>query len=70
MPSFRAVQPWGKDKARQATALSEEHASAVAAFDAVERLRAQMVKTGAHAEAIELVVVDGEGRILRSRDAR
>ena len=43
---FRIVQPYGPDKGRQATIISE-HASAAEAFAEIDRLSAQMVRTGA-----------------------
>jgi hypothetical protein len=57
-----------KGQVRQASVLNE-HATAAAAFDEVERLRAQIVRTGAHGQAIELLVVNDEGRTLRPLDA-
>ena len=60
---FRVVQPWGPDKARQATLISE-HASAAEAFAEIDRLSAQMVRTGAPNDAVELLVVDLDGRIV------
>lgn len=61
---FRIVQPYGKDKARQATLISE-HATAVEAFDEIDRLSAQMARTGAPSDGIELLVVDADDRIVR-----
>jgi hypothetical protein len=60
---FRLVQPWGTDKARQATIVSE-HATAGEAFDEMDRLAEQMVRTGAQGDAIELLVIDGRGQIV------
>ena len=62
--TFRVVQPWGRDRARQATLISE-HASAAEAFQEIDRLAAQMTRTGAPSDAIELLVLDHEGRIVR-----
>lgn len=47
---FRIVQPWGPDKARQTTMLGE-HATAAAAFAEIDRISAQMVRTGAPSDA-------------------
>ena len=58
--SCRIVQPFGGDKAREATLLSE-HATVAEAFAEIDRLSAQMVRTGAPSNAIEVIVVD-EGR--------
>jgi hypothetical protein len=49
---FRVVQPWGPDKARQATLISE-HATAAEAFAEIDRLSAEMVRTGAPSDAVE-----------------
>lgn len=54
---FRVVQPWGKDKARQSTWLSE-HDTAEEAFGEIDRLASEMSRTGAQSDAIELVVLD------------
>jgi hypothetical protein len=56
---FRVVQPWGPDKIQQNTILSE-HSTAAAAFAEIDRLSSEMVRTGAPADAIELVVIDVE----------
>ena len=50
--SFRVMQPWGPDKGRQASLISE-HPTALAAFDAIDQLSAQMVRTGAPSDAVE-----------------
>ena len=63
---FRVVQPWGPDKVQQSTMLSE-HQTAAAAFAEIERLKAQMARTGAPTDAIELVVVDVERHIIVGR---
>jgi hypothetical protein len=55
--SYRIVQPYGRDKARESTVISE-HQSAADAFAEIDRLSAQMVRTGAPSDAVELVVVD------------
>lgn len=49
---FRIVQPWGPDRARQATLISE-HATAAEAFREIDRLAAQMIRTGAPSDAVE-----------------
>ena len=61
---YRVVQPWGRDKARDATLISD-HATAGEAFAEIDRLSMQMVRTGAPSDAVELMVVDREGRIIR-----
>jgi hypothetical protein len=54
--SSRAGAP---DKTRQATLISE-HSTAVEASREIDRLAAQMVRTGAPNDAVELVVVDAK----------
>jgi hypothetical protein len=63
MTRFRVVQPWGPDKGRQASVQSE-HATAAEAFAALDATSAAMARTGAPADAIELIVVDEHGRQL------
>ena len=65
---FRVVQPWGPDEAHQATELSE-HSTGAEAFDEIDRLSAQMVRTGAPSDAVELIVVDDHDRVVRRPDA-
>jgi hypothetical protein len=64
---FRVVQPWGPDKGRQATLISE-HSTAAEAFAEIDRLAAQMVRTGAPSDAIELTVIDADGTIVERPD--
>jgi hypothetical protein len=64
MTKYRVVQPWGPDKGRQATVQSE-HATAAKAFAALDAMSTQMARTGAPSDAIELIVVDDDGRQLR-----
>ena len=45
------------------------HATAAEAFAEIDRLSAQMVRTGAPSDAIELIVVDVAGRIVKRPDA-
>ena len=61
MAKYRVVQPWGPDKGRQAT-FQSEHATVAEAFAALDALSAEMVRTGAPSDAIELIVVDDDGR--------
>ena len=67
--AFRIVQPWGPEKARQASLISE-HPTAVEAFREIDRLAAQMVRTGAPSDAVELVVVDANDRLVRRPDVQ
>lgn len=57
---FRVVQPYGPDKARQATVVSD-HATVAEAFAEIDRLATQMVRTGAPSNAVELIVIDVDG---------
>lgn len=65
---FRVVQPWGRDKAEQSTPISE-HSTAADAFNEIDRLSHVMVRTGAPSDAVELVVIDAKGRVVRRPDA-
>jgi hypothetical protein len=62
--SFRVVQPWGRDKARQSTTVSE-HPTAAAAFAAIDRLAFEMVRTGTPSDAVELVVISPAGEVVQ-----
>jgi hypothetical protein len=62
--AFRVVQAWGPDKARQSTVISE-HATAAEAFGEIDRLASEMVRTGAPSDAVELIVVDANDRIVK-----
>ncbi len=66
---FRVMQPWGPHKGRQASLISEHHTVA-AAFRAIDRLSSEMVRTGAPSDAIELVVVDANDRVVRRPGAQ
>jgi hypothetical protein len=57
------VQPWGPNRAIEATIISE-HVTAEDAFAAIDALSEQMVRTGAPSDAIELLVVDNLGNII------
>lgn len=57
------VQPWGADPGRQGTVISE-HATAEEAFGAIDALAAQMNRTGAPSDAVQLLVVDWDGRVV------
>jgi len=45
--------------------LISEHPTAAAAFAEIDRLASEMVRTGAPSNAIELIVVDQAGEIVR-----
>jgi hypothetical protein len=61
---YRIVQPWGPDKANQATVVTERD-TIDAAFAEIDRMTAQMIKVGSPSDAVELIVVDDAGRIVR-----
>jgi hypothetical protein len=63
-PHYRIVQPWGPDKARQSTVVTERD-TIEAAFAEIDRIATQMVTTGSPSDAIELIMVDETGRIVR-----
>jgi hypothetical protein len=63
----RVVQPYGPNIGNQSTVISE-HTTVADAFAEIDRLSAQMVRTGAPSDAIELLVVDSQGRqVIRPR---
>jgi hypothetical protein len=65
--SFRVVQPYGHPNDRQSTVISE-HPTAADAFATIDALAVEMVRTGTPAtmiRAIELIVIDGAGNIVR-----
>ena len=55
----------GPAQGRQATLMSEHHTVA-AAFAEIDRFSAEMVRTGAPSDAIELVVVDADDRVVQN----
>ena len=65
---YRIVQPYGRDKAREATIISERTIPADA-FAEIDRIFAQMVRTGAPSDAVELIVVVEADRIIQRREA-
>ena len=54
---FRVVQPWGPDRGRHTTLISE-HASIAEAFAEIDRRSAEMVRTGARSDSVALIVLD------------
>ncbi len=63
---YRVVQPWGKNRAVEATGISE-HPSIPEAFAAIDALAERMARTGAPSDAIALVVVDANEQIIERR---
>ena len=60
------MQPWGKDRARQAIVISV-HNSAAEAFAESDRLADRMVCTGDRPDAVELIVVDNADNLVLRR---
>jgi hypothetical protein len=60
---FRVIQPWGPNLTRHSTVLTE-HLSLPGALDEVDRRRAALIEAGAQAEAINFLVLDGEGKVV------
>jgi hypothetical protein len=54
----------GRDRGRQPTLLSE-HEPVEEAFAHIDRLVAQMLRTGASGDAVELIVSDDDGAVVR-----
>ena len=61
--TFRVVQLWGLDDARQGTAQSE-HKTVAEAFAALDGIATEMSQSGVPGDAIELVVVDEHGQLV------
>jgi hypothetical protein len=49
---------------RESTTISE-HVTAIEAFAEIDRLAAEMVRTGARSETVTLLVVDATGAVVR-----
>ena len=61
--TFRVVQLWGPDDARQGTAQSE-HKTVAEAFAALDSVAIDVAQTSVSGDAIELVVVDEQGKVV------
>jgi len=59
---FRVVQPYGRDRGREATLISE-HATLAEAFAAIDRIAEKLERKGTRPDYLELIVVDGLGTI-------
>ena len=59
----------GPGKGRQATLISE-HATVAEAFREFDLLASEMVRTGPPSDALALIVVDADGRLVRRPDAQ
>jgi hypothetical protein len=60
---YRVVQPWGPDVARQSTTISQ-HRTAALAFAAIDTIAVEMQRGGAPSDAVRLVVLDPDGRLV------
>jgi hypothetical protein len=60
------VQPWGKNTAIQSTTISI-HATAEEAFTEIEQLADRIMATGDRPDAIALVVIGPDGRVVVRR---
>jgi hypothetical protein len=63
---FRVVQPWGPNRAKQSTVVSS-HDTVVEAFGAIDAAAQQMARTGAPADAVELIVLNVAGNVVERR---
>jgi hypothetical protein len=60
---YRVVQPWGPDKLRQATVISEHHTIA-GAFEEIDGFAERMMRNGVPGNAVELFVLDSQDRVV------
>ena len=60
---YRIVQPYGRDKAREAT-FQSEHATVAEAFAAIDETYARMRRLGGTSTGVELIVIDEQDRIV------
>ena len=67
--TFRVVQPYGRNEARECTVISE-HPTAADAFAETDRLSVEMVRTGAPSDAVELIVLTDRGELIARSDAQ
>jgi hypothetical protein len=63
---FRVVQPWGRDPNVESTTVSV-HATADETFAEIERLADRIIATGDRSDAITLVVIGPDGRVVERR---
>jgi hypothetical protein len=66
--TFPSCNLGGRTKARQAT-LQSEHATVADAFAALDAISVKMMRTGTPINAIELVIVDENGRRVERSDS-
>lgn len=60
---FRVVQPYGRDRGREATVIST-HPTIPQAFAAIDALSARMVQTGVESDYVELIVLDADYQLV------
>lgn len=60
---FQIVRPWSTDSQRQDAVISE-HPTPADAFREIERLASEIQGTGDASGAVELIVVDADGRLV------
>ena len=60
---YRVVQPWGPDKVREATVISEHHTVA-GAFEEIDSFADRLMRNGVPSNSVELFVVDSEDRLV------
>jgi hypothetical protein len=68
MKAYRIVQPWGRDKVNESTVV-RTCGTIEAAFNELDRMVAEMIRTGSPSDAVELIVLDSDGRIVRRPNA-
>lgn len=61
--AYWVAQPYGKDRGRESSRISE-HPTITAAFEAIDRLLDQMRRTGAPDDAIEPIVVTEDRQVV------
>ena len=65
---YRVVQPWGPDKVRQTTVISEHH-TIEGAFEEIDGFAHQMIRSGVFGNAVELFVLDAQDRVVARPNA-
>ena len=60
---YRVVQPWGPDKIRQKTVISE-HRTVARAFEEIDGFADRMVRNGVPSNVVELFVLDAQDRVV------
>jgi hypothetical protein len=68
-PPFLVVQPYGRDRAHEATVI-KVCPTVEAAFRALDAISERMQRTGAPSDAVELIVVDSARQQVRRPGAQ